>query len=169
MAAKRETPSRSRLRTVGRRKSCRMRPGQPAALQAVAMEHAGDDPAVLLQAIVLDEVLVQRSLEFRRERERSAVTILGRTRIKAHDAAFPIHLSPLVCDASVTMASFRRRCSSAVGVTAYGSCPDSTSRRHPRGTCRLPHANRHRATRRVRRSGARSTLETPADALVLSQ
>ena len=115
-----------------------MRPGQPAALQAlanpsrksfrlaVAMEHAGDDPAVLLQAIVLDEVLVQRSLEFRRERERSAVTILGRTRIKAHDAAFPIHLSPLVCDASVTMASFRRRCSSAVGVTAYGSCPDST-------------------------------------------
>ena len=90
------------------------------------MEHAGDDPAVLLQAIVLDEVLVQRSLEFRRERERSAVTILGRTRIKAHDAAFPIHLSPLVCDASVTMASFRRRCSSAVGVTAYGSCPDST-------------------------------------------
>ena len=139
MAAKRETPSRSRLRTVGRRKSCRMRPGQPAALQALANAsrksligspsrwntRATIRPS-LLQAIVLDEVLVQRSLEFRRERERSAVTILGRTRIKAHDAAFPIHLSPLVCDASVTMASFRRRCSSAVGVTAYGSCPDST-------------------------------------------
>lgn len=110
MVTVRGTPTRSRLRTIVRRKSCGTRPGQPAFWQAVAHDLRADAGAVLREpngvmtpcsrfSRVRQRLLFfEHHPQVRGERKDPALAVLRRAWIESDFAGRKVNLPPLAAE-----------------------------------------------------------------------